>query len=170
MTESVDAFYSVFNNMIAAQVDRMLPSILYERNNEAPEWFTMEMNNIKSEFGSRFSNLETQMNTKFAEVDSRFIAMEYRYSCLYNCIRRSCGYSAVSVPFLNRDEDLEELPSILSVEEIDRLSKQECQIYLRSYNVLFHPNETVKLKERLRDAIGLIVSHDRDYHFANFSN
>lgn len=66
---------------------------------------------------------------------------------LSNSLRRTRGYNADSVPFLNKEENQEELPPILSVQDIDRLTKQQCQKYLRGYNTLFHSNETTRLKE-----------------------
>ena len=84
--------------------------------------------------------------------------------------RRMNGSSAALVPFLNVEAMLDDLPPIGSVEDIDSLSKQECQTYLRAYNVEFHPNESVKLKEKLRDAVGLAVSHDVAFQFGNFNS
>lgn len=78
------------------------------------------------------------------------------------------GYSAAPVPFLNVVAILDVLPPIASVQDIDSLSKQECQSYLRAYNVEFHPNESVKLKERLRDAIGLGLRYDMEFQFESF--
>lgn len=142
------------------------------RNSEAPEGFTSEMDNIKSSF----TNLEARINTKFAAIETRLDMLEYRfdeldyiYLCLFNYQRRMSAYEAISVPFLDREVNQEELPPILSVENIDRLTKEECQSYLKGYKVQFHPNETVKLKERLRDAIGLMAGHDLNYRFSTFS-
>ncbi|KRZ98478.1 uncharacterized protein AC631_05765 [Debaryomyces fabryi] len=113
--------------------------------------------------------MKRDMDSKFTLIDSRFVTLEHSHLCVFNVVRRSVGYDAVSVPFLNREENQEELPPVLSVQDIDRLTKEQCQKYLRGYNVQFHPNETIKLKERLRDSIGLLASPDRDYQFASFS-
>lgn len=186
-------------------VSTILENMIEKRLKEAPEWFTTEMNSLKSSFtnleakvdevqtsleakvedvqanledvqtnleakmNEQFHSLETSLNRKFALIDSRFVTLEHNYSCVFNVVRRMFGYDAVSVPFLNREENQEELPPVLSVQDIDGLTKEQCQKYLRGYNVEFHPNETIKLKERLRDAVGLMFSSDRDYRFTPFS-
>lgn len=81
------------------------------------------------------------------------------------------GCKAILVPFLTAEAILGyQLPPIASVEDIDLLDRHDCQTYLRAYKVQFYPNETVKLKERLRDAIGLAVNHDVSFQFSGFHN
>ncbi|CUM49595.1 unnamed protein product [Debaryomyces tyrocola] len=175
-------------------VSSILENMIEKRLKEAPEWFKTEMNSIKSSFtnleakveevqtnleevetnleakmNEKFNSLETSLNSKFALIDSRFVSLEHNHLCVFNVVRRMFGYDAVSVPFLNREENQEELPPVLSVQDIDGLTKEQCQKYLRGYNVEFHLNETIKLKERLRDAVGLMFSSDRDYRFTPFS-
>lgn len=119
------------------------------------------------------SGLGTQINelkTDIVAVDSRVVILENKHSCLSNFLGRIRGYNADSVPFLNKEENQEELPPILSVQDFDRLNKQQCQKYLRGYNTLFHSNETTRLKEKLRDAIGLLVNCDINYLFSTFTN
>lgn len=157
------------------------------RKNETPECFTTEINIVKSEISSmyksfenklkslekRMSGLGTQINelkTDIVAVDSRVVILENKQSCLSNSLRRARGYNADNVPFLNKNENQEELPPILSVQDIDRLTKQQCQKYLRGYNILFHLNETTRLKEKLRDAIGLLINCDINYLFSTFTN
>ena len=175
-------------------VSSVLENMIEKRLKEAPEWFTTEMAGIKSSFtkleakvdeiqtnleevqtnleakmNEKFNSFETSLNRKFALIDSRFVSLEHNHLCVFNVVRRMFGYDAVSVPFLNREENQEELPPVLSVQDIDGLTKEQCQKYLRGYNVGFHLNETIKLKERLRDAVGLMFSSDRDYRFTPFS-
>lgn len=125
--------------------------------------------NLEAKMNEKFNSFETSLNRKFALIDSRFVSLEHNHLCVFNVVRRMFGYDAVSVPFLNREENQEELPPVLSVQDIDGLTKEQCQKYLRGYNVGFHLNETIKLKERLRDAVGLMFSSDRDYRFTPFS-
>lgn len=71
-------------------------------------------------------------------MDSGFKMSEYRHVCLNNMFRRMNGFSAAPVPFLNVEANPNELTPIDSVENIDSLSKQEFQAYLRAYNLEFH--------------------------------
>lgn len=161
------------------KLNRIVPPILQtmvnNEFNQAPEWFTTEINNIKSgltdletRINNKFAVLETSLNNKFTAIDSRLDTLDYRYLCLFNYQRRMGAHEALSVPFLDRGMNQEELPPISSVENIDRLAKEQCQNYLRGYKVQFHSNETVKLKERLRDAVGLMAGHDLNYQFSTF--
>lgn len=209
MTEPLDSerpniqLGNVYSNIV--ELNRIVPSIIEkmidEKLRQAPEWFTSEINNIKTSFtnmddkftslktevaslktdmDSKFTSLKTDMDGKFtslgtglynnfASIDSRFAKLEYSHLRLFNSFRRMNGYEAVSVPFLNREENQEELPLILSVQDIDRLTKEECQRFLRGYGIQFHPNETIKLKEKLREGIGLMAQYDYEYKFTTFS-
>ena len=132
-----------------------------------------EFEGLKGEFAGlkgEFEGLKGELQTLKGGMDSGFKMSEYRHVCLYNMFRRMNGSSAALVPFLNVEAMLDDLPPIGSVEDIDSLNKQECQTYLRAYNVEFHPNESVKLKEKLRDAVGLAVSHDVAFQFGNFNS
>ena len=124
---------------------------------------------LKTDMDGKFTSLEAGLYDNFALVDSTFAKLEYSHLCLFNSFRRMNGYEAVSVPFLNREENQEELPLILSVQDIDGLTKEECQRFLRGYNIEFHPNETIKLKEKLREGVGLMARYDYEYKFATFS-
>ncbi|CUM55290.1 uncharacterized protein AC631_05908 [Debaryomyces fabryi] len=118
---------------------------------------------------NKITDMDNKITSLKADTDNKFAILEHKHLYVFNFMRRLVGYDAVSVPFLNREENQEELPPVLSVQDIDRLTKEQCQKYLRGYNVQFHPNETTKLKERLRDALGLFGHPDREYQFASFS-
>ena len=216
MTEPLDSerpniqLGNVYSNIV--ELNQIVPSIIEnmidEKIRQAPEWFTLEINNIKTSFTNmdnkltslqkevaslktdmdgkvaslktdvaslktdmdgKFTSLEAGLYDNFALVDSTFAKLEYSHLCLFNSFRRMNGYEAVSVPFLNREENQEELPLILSVQDIDGLTKEECQRFLRGYNIEFHPNETIKLKEKLREGVGLMARYDYEYKFATFS-
>ena len=194
MSDNTESFSIYLDDAISKiaeiKLTRIVPPILQtmvnEKFSEAPEWFTSEMNNIKS----GLTALETKVDDKFAvmevainslesrlgtlesrlgTLESRLDTLEYGHLRLFNYLRRTDSYDAVSIPFLNTEENQEELPPILSVHDIDRLNKEQCQKYLNGYRVMFHPNETVKLKERLRDALGLLAGYDCNYRFTTFS-
>lgn len=175
---------NAISTIVDAKIDRIVPPILEtmvnNKFNEAPAWFTSGMNNVNSSLTdlnnkfavleANFSTLEANLDTKFSVLEARIGMLDYRYLCLFNYQKRMGAHEAISVPFLDREINQEELPPILSVENIDRLTKEQCQKYLRGYKVQFHPNETVKLKERLRDAVGLLASYDLNYQFSTFQH
>jgi len=174
-------------------VSSILENMIDDKLKEAPAWFTTEMDSIKSSFAildnkvtsldnkvasldnkvtsldNKVTSLDNKVTSLETDMDNKLAILEHNHLYVFNFVRRRVGYDAVSVPFLNREENQEELPSILCVQDIDRLTKEQCQKYLRGYNVQFHSNETIKLKERLRDALALIGFPDRDYQFASFS-
>lgn len=186
----VDMIKKTVNHNIQNIVQQTIESL----NQNPPEWFTREISglntkidacsdeikglkrgfkDLKGEFAGlkgEFEGLKGEFADLKGGMDSGFKMSEYRHVCLYNMFRRMNGSSAALVPFLNVEAMLDDLPPIGSVEDIDSLSKQECQTYLRAYNVEFHPNESVKLKEKLRDAVGLAVSHDVAFQFGNFNS
>ncbi|CAG89999.1 DEHA2G00506p [Debaryomyces hansenii CBS767] len=123
---------------------------------------------LEASLNTKLAVLEASLNTKLAVLEARIDMLDYRYLCLFNYQRRMGAHEAISVPFLDREINQEELPPILSVENINRLTKEQCQNYLMGYKVQFHPNETVKLKEMLRDVVGLMASHDLNYQFSTF--
>lgn len=189
-------FDSAVSEMIAKTVDNRIQIIVQQTidslNETPPAWFTREINKIDTGFNklredmnsglnklrediySESNRLKEYMDSGFnklrEDMDSGFKKSDYRFACLYNMFRRMNGHKAVPVPFLNMQSVVGELPPIYSVEDIDSLSKANCQTHLRAYNVEFRPNETMKLKERLRDAVGLMVDHDLSFRFGGFSN
>ena len=186
---------NVYSNIVELNriVIAIIEDMIDQKLREAPAWFTLEMTNIKNclnsvdnrfnflekeidslktEFTSlntEMSSLKTDMDNNIASIDLRFAKLEYSNFCFLNSFRRMNGYEAVKVPFLKREENQEELPQILSVQDIDGLTQEECKRFLRGYGIQFHPNETIKLKEKLRDGVGLMARYDYEYKFANFA-
>ena len=190
-------FEDTLTEMIEKKVNDNIQSIVEQTleslNQNPPEWFTNEMREIKKDIKDlkgEFKDLKRDLNKDVkdlkiefkdlkrdvkrdlrdfkGDMDSGFKMSEYSHIRLYNMFRRMNGYPATPVPFLNVEAIMNELPPIGSVQDIDSLSKEECQTYLRAYNVEFHPNESVKLKERLRDAVGLAISYDLEFQFGSF--
>jgi len=127
-----------------------------------------DVKDLKIEFKDLKRDVKRDLRDFKGDMYSGFKMSEYSHIRLYNMFRRMNGYPATPVPFLNVEAIMNELPPIGSVQDIDSLSKEECQTYLRAYNVEFHPNESVKLKERLRDAVGLAISYDLEFQFGSF--
>lgn len=127
-----------------------------------------DVKDLKGEFKDLKRDVKRDLRDFKGDMDFGFKMSEYSHIRLYNMFRRMNGYPATPVPFLNVEAIMNELPPIGSVQDIDSLSKEECQTYLRAYNVEFHPNESVKLKERLRDAVGLAISYDMEFQFGSF--
>ena len=166
-TDMNDKFTSLKTDMdgkftsLKADMDGKFTSLKSDMNGK----FT----SLKADMDGKFTLLETGLYNNFASIDSRFAKLEYSHLCLFNSFRRMNGYEAVSVPFLNSEENQEVLPLILSVQDIDGLTKEECQRFLRGYDIQFHPNETIKLKEKLREGVGLMARYDYEYKFTTFS-
>ncbi|EPY51574.1 hypothetical protein SPOG_05058 [Schizosaccharomyces cryophilus OY26] len=117
-----------------------------------PRWFQMWVNDENG----------------FSGLFNRIGRMEARIDRIANVQRRSLGFPIDVVPFLNGEEPTEKLPQIRSVEDIDLLTKDQCTSYLNGYGIRFNPNETIKLKERLRDVVGLMSAYDLAYQFSGF--
>ncbi|CUM55142.1 unnamed protein product [Debaryomyces tyrocola] len=189
-----DTLADMIKKTVNDNIQNIVQQTIESLNQNPPEWFTREISGLNTkidacsdeikglkrgfkdlkgdfaDFKGDFADLKGDFADLKGDMDSGFKMSEYRHACLYNMVRRMNGSSAVPVPFLNVEAMLDELSPIGSVEDIDSLSKQECQTYLRAYNVEFHPNESVKLKEKLRDAIGLAVGHDVGFLFGNFNS
>ncbi|CUM66465.1 uncharacterized protein PRCAT00004129001 [Priceomyces carsonii] len=100
------------------------------------------------------------------------LEIKYNLARRLNATRRSAGVKAEPVPFLKSGEKAdylkEVLPPINSVEEIDRISKDQCEKYLELYHV-FHDEETVfGWKDSLREAVGLNSWGDSNFEFSEF--
>lgn len=173
------AIIKMIQDTVDERIEEIVQHAMERLNEQPPAWFTSKMASIDDRFASledRFTSLEDRVTSLGdrvtsleAKVEDGFNLSNYNTTCLNNMFRRMNGCKAIPVPYLDTDITLEhELPSIGSVEEIDLLDRHDCQAYLKAYNVKFHPNETVKLKERLRDAIGLAVRHDMSYEFSGF--
>ncbi|CUM66463.1 uncharacterized protein PRCAT00004127001 [Priceomyces carsonii] len=106
------------------------------------------------------------------EKSFRNLEAEYNLAIRLNATRRSFGFKAEPVPFLKSGEKAdylkEVLPPINSVEEIDRISKDQCEKYLELYHV-FHDEETLdKWKHSLRKALGISSWGDSSFCFSKF--
>lgn len=152
------AVRKMLRDTVDERIQEIVQQTIESLNQDPPTWFTNEMSRVNDKLDS----LERRM-------ESGFNLSDYRNACLVNMFRRMNGCKAIPVPFLAAEAILgHQLPPIASVEDIDLLDRHDCQTYLRAYQVQFHPNETVKLKERLRDAIGLAVNHDACFQFSGF--
>lgn len=78
--------------------------------------------------------MKTDTDTKLAAVGSRLNTLDYRYLCMFNYQRRMGAYEA-SLPFLEIEVNQEELLTILSDKNLDRLTKEQCQNYVKGYKV-----------------------------------
>ncbi|EPY53037.1 hypothetical protein SPOG_05683 [Schizosaccharomyces cryophilus OY26] len=73
------------------------------------------------------------------------------------------------VPFLSGTQPDDDLPEIRSVKDIDGLTRDQCARYLDGYGIRFNFNESIQMKERLCDALGLISVYDLSHHFSEFN-
>nr|NP_588570.2 uncharacterized protein SPCC569.03 [Schizosaccharomyces pombe]Q9Y7S2.2 RecName: Full=UPF0612 protein C569.003 [Schizosaccharomyces pombe 972h-]CAB42064.2 cell surface glycoprotein (predicted), DUF1773 family protein 4 [Schizosaccharomyces pombe] len=114
----------------------------------------------------RFNNMAQTMQ-KIDDRSCKSMMLTRKYE---NMVRSDMHYSAVPVPFLNGDEPRDyELPPLASFEDIDNLTKEQCIQYLHGYGVnKFSPLETVKLKERLQEAIGLWSKGHESHKYHTF--
>lgn len=64
----------------------------------------------------------------------------------------------------------DDLPTILNIEDIENLTREQCIRYLRGYGVSFTNNETISLKKKLRDTIGFTLRSDSIFDFHSFRN
>lgn len=62
------------------------------------------------------------------------------------------------------------LPTILNIEDIENLTREQCIRYLRGYGVSFTNNETISLKKKLRDTISFTLRSDSIFDFHSFRN
>ncbi|EPY50117.1 hypothetical protein SPOG_03585 [Schizosaccharomyces cryophilus OY26] len=131
-----------------------------------PRWFQMWVND-ENGFSGLFNRIG-RMETRMDRMETKMDRMEARIDRIANVQRRSLGFPIDVVPFLNGEEPTEKLPQIRSVEDIDLLTKDQCTSYLNGYGIRFNPNETIKLKERLRDVVGLMSAYDLAYQFSGF--
>ncbi|EPY51068.1 cell surface glycoprotein [Schizosaccharomyces cryophilus OY26] len=115
---------------------------------------------------SSMVTMQTSVDTltgKVNRIDIRSVRME-------NKELRRAGYPIMEVPFLEGNNPDSELPRITCTQDIDRLSKDECIRYLNGYGISFNANETIALKKKLANAVGLVLDFDKDYSFSGFSN
>ncbi|WBW72040.1 cell surface glycoprotein [Schizosaccharomyces osmophilus] len=180
------------NNMRALEQLRAIESRLNHYRNEEetnnsqpPQWFVNFLNDpnggflslkqgvgsLRQEVGSIRQEvvlMEQRQNLRFDGIDQKLNKQEYRYYRLHNIQMRSLGKSIDIVPYLNGQLPDIDLPRIYSIEDIERLTKDQCTRYLNGYGIRFGPNETIKLKERIRDAVGLHSVTDAEFRFSGF--
>ncbi|EPY53079.1 hypothetical protein SPOG_03626 [Schizosaccharomyces cryophilus OY26] len=174
-------FVNFFNdpNVGFVAIKRELIS-LEERMNQRLEAMEARQNQrfeaLEERMNQRFEAMEARQNQRFEALDGRLYGIEqklnrqeYRYCRLHNIQLRFLGKSVEVVPFLNAEEPDSDLPRIHSVEDIENLTKNQCTNYLDGYGIRYGPNETIKLKERLRDAVGLQSLGDAEFRFSEFS-
>lgn len=101
-------------------------------------------------------------------MNDGFRTIQFKLTFLDNVTRRNNSYAVVPVPFINLGNTQDDLPPIETVQDIDNLSKEDCQKYLDGYNIPYRPNERT-LRIKLRDSVGLVSSSDLRYTFSNFS-
>ncbi|EPY52307.1 hypothetical protein SPOG_01635 [Schizosaccharomyces cryophilus OY26] len=149
---------------------------------QPPRWFQnwlTDENAFPSRMETKFDRMETRfdrMETRFDRMETRFNGMETRFNGMdmrnrktENIQLRSMGFPINIVPFLNGTQPDDDLPEIRSVEDIDGLTRDQCARYLDGYGIRFNFDESIKMKERLRDVVGLISVYDLSHHFSGFN-
>nr|pir hypothetical protein SPBC337.02c - fission yeast (Schizosaccharomyces pombe) [Schizosaccharomyces pombe] len=142
---------------------------LLEQKTEARfQSIEQRFNSIDQRFDSMEQRLDS-MDQKMETIDARSCRSIMLTRKLENATRSDQGYLASPVPFLNGNEPVSSgLPPIERVEDIDELSKEQCVQYLKGYGITFSPAETIKLKKRLRDTVGLWSKASTEYEFHQF--
>ncbi|EPX71658.1 meiotic expression up-regulated protein [Schizosaccharomyces octosporus yFS286] len=130
---------------------------------------------LETRQNQRLEALETRQNRRsdvieesLRSINQKLSKQEYRYYRLHNIQLRSLGKSIDVVPFVNGQEPDFDLPQIHSIEDIENLTKDQCTRYLDGYGIQYGPNETIKLKERLRNAVGLESLGDSEFLLSGF--
>lgn len=173
------------NDRISSEVPRVVQSI-----SQPPQWFVDGINSVKNEVKSvkdevksvkdelksvkdelkeEIRILERAVNELTISTNTGFRMIHYKLALLDNVTRRNNGYTVAPVPFINLEITQDGLPPIETVQDIDSLSKEDCQKYLDGYNIPYRPNERALLKSKLRDSVGLVSSGDLRYTFSNFT-
>ncbi|CUM66466.1 uncharacterized protein PRCAT00004130001 [Priceomyces carsonii] len=150
-----------------------------------------KIDNLHADLSTKIDNLHADLNTVMHENfnalyklnEQSFLALrdilqeknmqdEYKFSRLRNVQKRFAGLRAEAVPFLKTPilthNERSSLPSINSVEEIDRLSKKQCEQYLELYRIFSVGEGASGMKSKLREAVGLENTHDIGYAFCDF--
>ena len=85
-----------------------------------------------------------------------------------NIRRRKLGTNQIPIPFLVEEgPNVTDLPAILSIEDINRLSVDQLQRYLRGYNIEFSTRFSRKrMKMLLRDTLGYCTPVDLTFEFS----
>ncbi|CUM47666.1 unnamed protein product [Debaryomyces tyrocola] len=159
------------DDRISSEVPRVVQSL-----SQPPQWFVDGINSVKNEVKSvkdelkeEIRILERAVNELTISTNTGFRMIHYKLALLDNVTRRNNGYTVAPVPFINLEITQDGLPPIETVQDIDSLSKEDCQKYLDGYNIPYRPNERALLKSKLRDSVGLVSSGDLRYTFSNFT-
>ena len=182
MTSATDSIFQqvpeiISQNIIKLVDDRISSEVprVVQSMSEPPQWFLDGINSVKDEIKSvkdelkeDISILSRDVNDLTISTNTGFRMIQHKLALLDNVTRRNNGYTVAPVPFINLENTQGELPPIETVQDIDDLSKEDCQKYLDGYNTPYRPNERMLLKVKLRDAVGLISSSDLRYTFSNF--
>lgn len=155
------------NEEYLAVVQPLLTAI-QDNSNQLLELENRTMGSI-TPFTDAIRDLRVHMDRRFNDLDRKVSGMSVQQLQLRNLIMTRDGEKAVPVPFLDGSwpED-KGLPEIISVEDIDRLSRPQCREYLTGYGISFAENETVNLKKKLRTVIGFGLMTDVAYSFSGF--
>ncbi|EPY53068.1 hypothetical protein SPOG_03615 [Schizosaccharomyces cryophilus OY26] len=135
---------------------------------QPPRWFQNWLTD-ENAFPSRMETRFNRMEARFDRMETRFNGMDVRNRKTENIQLRSMGFPINIVPFLSGTQPDDDLPEIRSVEDIDGLTRDQCARYLDGYGIRFNFNESIKMKERLRDILGLISIYDLSHHFSGFN-
>ncbi|EPY53242.1 hypothetical protein SPOG_05700 [Schizosaccharomyces cryophilus OY26] len=142
------------------------------RQNQRLEAFENRQNQRLDARLEAFENRQNQRTDAIIEslhsINQKLNRQEYRYHRMNNIQMRSLGKSIDVVPYLNGQEPDFDLPQIHSIEDIENLTKDQCTRYLDGYGIRYGPNETIKLKERLRNAVGLESLGDNEFPLSGF--
>lgn len=143
------------DDRISSEVPRVIQSI-----SQPPRWFEDGINSVKDEVKSVKDEVKSvkdelkedirilrrDVNDLSISTNTGFHMIQYKLALLDNVTRRNNGYTVAPVPFMNLENTQDDLPPIETVQDIDNLSKEDCQKYLDGYNTPYHPNERTMLK------------------------
>lgn len=122
---------------------------------------------------SKFANLYSMLDSSFADLDKKldrnFSEMKLQLFQLRNMNLNKQGEYVIAIPFLDSTWPEEHnLPEIKTASDIDALTRDHCREYLTGYGISFREDETISLKEKLRDMIGFLFVKDMVYTFHGF--
>ncbi|WBW74668.1 cell surface glycoprotein [Schizosaccharomyces osmophilus] len=88
------------------------------------------------------------MQTSLELPTNKVNGMDMRSLRMENKDLRVRGYAVEPVPFLNGNSPDFDLPRNTCIQDIDRLSKNECIRYMNGYGRLIGAHETIALKRK----------------------
>ncbi|KAL2313912.1 Meiotic expression up-regulated protein [Schizosaccharomyces pombe] len=101
-------------------------------------------------------------------LDARSFKSDMDLKRSQNMRRRATGYPAIAVPFLNGSLPQADLPPLRTIEDIDSLTREQCLTFIQGYGIPIDSSDTVYLKEKLRDAIGMRAFTDMSFEMNSF--